>query len=270
MTAGVPILLYHSIAADVAPKWRQWAVAPDLFAAHLQWLRANGYTGLTVSQFVAAMPNGVLPAKPVLLTFDDGLADFHTGAIPALQAHGFNATLYVATGYVGATSRWLAESGEGERPMLTWRQIGELAAFGVECGAHTRTHPQLDLLPRAEAAAEVRQSKADLEDHLGHAVASLAYPHGYYSEAVRQSVIDAGYQSACAINNAVSRLDDDHFALSRIIVRGGTSVPAFADLLEGGRLPLAPPHQPLKSKLWRWYRRALVMLGRASARPISH
>ena len=112
----VPILLYHSIAEDASPKFRRWVVHPGLFATHMAYLHDHGYTALTVSQFVQAMisSDGHLPELPVVLTFDDGFACFHANALPVLRHYDFTATLYITTGFVGGTSRWLAREDAGE------------------------------------------------------------------------------------------------------------------------------------------------------------
>src|SRR5579859_4230179 len=97
----IPILMYHSIASDAAPRFRKFAVTPDSFASQLDYLAAHHYTPITISQLVAAMDGEIaLPERPVALTFDDGFADFYTTALPALKRHGFTATLYLATGYI--------------------------------------------------------------------------------------------------------------------------------------------------------------------------
>jgi len=133
MVVPVPILLYHSITDDATPRYRRWTVSPAMFAAQLAYLHEHHYTPITVSQLVHAFSDTTqLPSRPIVLTFDDGLADFYTNALPILAKHHFRATLYITTGYVGGTSRWLAALGEGERPMLQWSQLSEIDAAGIE------------------------------------------------------------------------------------------------------------------------------------------
>lgn len=236
----IPILMYHSISNFASPLFWPCIVQPALFEEHLSYLERCRYTSITATQFVRAMAGGGdgLPPRPVIFTFDDGFADFYTSALPALQRHGFTATLYITTGFIGGTSRWLKVEGETERPMLTWAQLAKIGASGIECGAHTHTHRPLDMLSSAEAQDEIVRSKDLLEQHLGQQVASFAYPFGYYSASVRRIVQATGFSSACAVKRTLSSLRDDPYALARIAIQPGTSVDDLAIALSAGRGPL--------------------------------
>lgn len=253
----IPILMYHSISEEASPKFRLFAVPPARFAEQMAYLYRQAYTPLTVSQLVQACRDGAaaLPAKPVVLTFDDAFLDFYTAALPVLQRYGLPATLYIPTRYVNRTSRWMQRIGEGSRPLLSWQQLQEVSRSGIECGAHSHSHPQLDLLPVARAKQEIFQSKRILEEHLGQAIASFAYPHGYHTTAVRQLVRLAGYSSACAVGYALSTETTDPFALTRLLVSPDMDVHSFAALLDGHdrRVTFASYTRPL-APVWRGVR----------------
>ncbi|HLJ66478.1 MAG TPA: polysaccharide deacetylase family protein [Chloroflexota bacterium] len=257
MKTNIPILMYHSIAAEASPIFRRWTVAPALFEQHMAWLRTAGYTPLTVTRMVRALDGAEpsLPARPVVVTFDDGFADFHAAAVPILSRYACPATLYVCTGYLDGTSRWLERAGEGNRPMLTWDQVAELPRYGVEVGAHTHTHPQLDTLPPEEAREEIVRSRQLLEDWLGVSVESFAYPHGYHSRTVREMVRQAGFSSACAVKHAMSFSGDDRFALARIIVLSDTTIESLGAMVEGRTVSRAGSWQRARSLGWRVVRR---------------
>lgn len=135
--------------------------------------------------------------------------------------------------------------------MLTWEQVTEISTCGVECGAHSHSHPELDVLPSALVQEELMRSKAMLQERIDQPVCSFAYPHGYYTPRVRQLVQQAGYSSACAVKHAMSSTNDDPFALARIIVSRHVSLEGFANLLAGKRLRVAPKTERKRTKIWR-------------------
>src|SRR5208283_3844118 len=114
---------------------------------------------------VLACGDGKLPDRAVVLTFDDGYADFHSRVMPLLDRYGFTATVFM-------TSGWVQDAGPlpaGRRPgrMLSWSQVGEAAHAGIEVAAHSRLHPQLDRMQPKLLRDELSLSKSELEDKLG-------------------------------------------------------------------------------------------------------
>jgi peptidoglycan/xylan/chitin deacetylase (PgdA/CDA1 family) len=198
-----------------------------------------------------------------VLTFDDGFADFFTVAFPILKLYGFVATLYVATAFVNATSRWLRGEGEAARAMLTWDQLCALSAYGIECGGHSHTHPQLDALPLSIARNEIVQCKKLLEERLGQNITSISYPFGYYSAAIRRLVQEAGYTSACAVGYAMSSQASDPFALTRLFVSADIQTAALAALLTRGSTSIATTmYQQSRTRVWGLFRHSIAPITR--------
>jgi peptidoglycan/xylan/chitin deacetylase (PgdA/CDA1 family) len=253
-------LLYHSIADDTSQQQNLWGVRREIFAAHLAYLHTHGYRAFTVSQLIGALDNAPsqLAERPVVISFDDGLADFYTNALPILADYGFVATLYITTSFVGGKKQWPRSAGGIDRPTLSWSQLADIHASGIECGAHSHTHSQLDILTPSQVYEEITRPKSILEEELGQPVTSFAYPHGYYNRMVRKLVQEANYSSACAVKHAMSHPADDRFALSRIIVSGETDVCAFAQLLAGQGLRVVRRGERLQTKLWRFVRWSMM------------
>ena len=252
----VPILAYHSVAELENALYDHWCVSPRRFREQMSVLADRDYSVLTTSGFVDWLQSGApLPERCAVLTFDDGLQDFRTGAVPILQEFDFPATLYVVAGLIGKTSQWLAALGEGERPMLDASELRELAEFGIEIGGHSMTHPELDVLDRQAAYDEIFNSRVVLEDTLGTAVRSFAYPHGYSSRTTRKLVQDAGYASAVRVRHALSEVSESVFGLSRLVITEEHDRDAFLSLLEGPGLPVAPSQDRLVADAWRLARR---------------
>jgi peptidoglycan/xylan/chitin deacetylase (PgdA/CDA1 family) len=231
----VPILMYHEITPRSATE-SHLAVSPGSFASQLGLLHDEGYQTVTAYELSRALSQGAgeLPDRPVVLTFDDGYADFHSQAMPLLDRYGFTATVYVTTG-------WVEDAGplpSGRRPgrMLSWSQIEEAARAGIEIGAHSHLHPQLDQLSVAPLRDELAVSKVQLEDRLGSPVPGLAYPFGYSNARVRAAARELRYDYACAVRNEMMTDASDPLALPRLTVRDSTRLPVFRDLVRGSNL----------------------------------
>ncbi len=233
---SVPILIYHSISDHATPQFKPYTLPPTVFAEHMAYLHQHAYTPITVRQFMHARSQGgsvssALPERPVIITFDDGYADFFTEAFPSLKQYSFTATVFVLTAFVNGTGLWLRRRGEATRPMLTWDQLTAISASGIECGGHSHSHPQLDTLPLEVVRDEIVRCKKLLEDHLGQAVTSFAYPYGFHNATTKRLVKEAGYTSACAGKNRVCTVTTSPFALTRLGIDVDTSVDDLAALL---------------------------------------
>ena len=252
----VPVLLYHSIDDRPGGRFAPWTLTRELFAEHLDHLVEQGWTAFTITDLLRCRELGAsLPPRSLAITVDDGFADFARNAWPELRRRGLPATLYVTAGLVGGSSRWLAPLGAGDLPMLDGEELTELAEQGCEIGAHSLTHPELDCLPLDRAEREVRGSKEVLEDLLDRPVRSFAYPHGYHDRWVRRLVVDAGFESACGVHDALSHTEDDAFSLARVTVMADTDVTWLERVLRGQGAPLARQRERLRTQAWRTVRR---------------
>ena len=177
-TIDLPVLMYHRIgpvAADAAPITQRLTVSPEDFAAEMAWLHAHGYHAVSALQAFEALEYGRrLPAKPVLITFDDGYRDVLWHAAPVLHRLHMPAIEFVITDRISGP----------DSSFLTWPQLARLERLGVAIGSHTVTHLDLTTLSASAAAAELRDSRRTIEQHLGHPVQWFAYPAGAENAAV--------------------------------------------------------------------------------------
>ncbi|MFE3249660.1 polysaccharide deacetylase family protein [Streptomyces sp. NPDC059209] len=226
----VPILMYHALAHRPAPSVRALSVSPGAFAEQMALLGDRGFTPLTTAALAAVWRgHGRLPARPVLITFDDGYEGVHRYGLPVLARHGFAATLFVATGWL----RGPYDEGGALDTMLDWDQVRELAYAGVEIGGHSHTHPQLDQLDDRRLGHEAARCRDITAAELGAAPASFAYPYGYSTRRVRRAVRAAGFEQSLAVGNALAHRGQGPYALKRVTVRRSTEIGEFARLVEG-------------------------------------
>jgi len=199
--AGVPILTYHKVGDTE----EAYSVAPAAFERQMGHLAAAGYTAVSLADLADYMAGGkTLPAKPVVITFDDGYADNFTAALPILEKHGMKATVFIITDFVG------------QEGYMTWEQVRALQARGMEIGSHTLAHRALTSLPPAERQRDVRASKEALEWRLGRPAAFLSYPFGEYDAAMFAILQQAGYRGACTTAPGLNKPGDNLYALKRI------------------------------------------------------
>jgi peptidoglycan/xylan/chitin deacetylase (PgdA/CDA1 family) len=250
--------MYHEIAQSAETNSRL-AVSPSAFAAQLAYLYDMGFKTVTAGALSAirAGDTDALPDRTVVLTFDDGYESFHTQAMPLLDQYGFTATVFVTTGWVEGGETRPAIKGPGR--MLSWSQITEAALAGIEVGAHSCQHPQLDRLPESLLREELYSSKERLEDELGQPVPGLAYPFGYSNAEVRQVARDAGYGYGYAVRNTTARQTSDPFALPRLTVRRSMTMPVFRRLMQGG-VTMTLLEDRAMTKGWAVVRRARATL----------
>jgi peptidoglycan/xylan/chitin deacetylase (PgdA/CDA1 family) len=257
VAGSVPILMYHSVSDDLGGRHgRPLTVTPRMFAEHLEYLADEGFSGHSVRELVAALEGREqLGPKPVILTFDDAYRDFHANALPVISRHDFSATVYVTTAYIGSSTNPLTGDRKHHRPVLSVEELRDLVAAGIECGAHSHTHPQLDDVPPARLRSEVTQPKEVLEDQLQSPVLTFAYPYGYHDQAAKEAVAAAGYEAACRVGNMVCPPDADRFALPRLTVGSRTDMRRFASLVRRSPSGLAGARARTKDELWRFARR---------------
>ncbi|MGX1313809.1 peptidoglycan/xylan/chitin deacetylase (PgdA/CDA1 family) [Streptomyces calvus] len=257
MSPAVPVFLYHAVMDD-PPAWiAEFTVTPREFASHLDAVVDSGRTPVTISTFADHLAGRApLPPRPVLLTFDDGFADLPGPTADALAARGLPATAYLTTGAIAAGGRSLLPPA----PMMSLDRVAELERSGMEIGSHTVTHAQLDTLTDRQLRAELHDSKAVLEDTLGHPVPHLAYPHGYNSPRVRATAARTGYETATAVRHALSSEQDERYRIARLIVRRSHTVADVETWLAGDGARIAPYRDGPKTIAWRWYRRARTAL----------
>jgi peptidoglycan/xylan/chitin deacetylase (PgdA/CDA1 family) len=227
--------MYHYIRNNPDPRDRlgfRLSVRPADFTAQMKWAHDHGWHAVTLADLRDALAGRrQLAPKSMVLTFDDGYADFHSAAMPVLQADGFVAVSYVVTGLVGKPG------------FMTWDDILDADRHGIILGSHTIRHLDLTRLRTDSARLEVGGSKAQLEAKLGHAVADFCYPSGRHNRTVEDLVRTAGYLDATTTVFGAAESSSDAMRWPRLRVQGGDSLTAFAAELEG-RVRALPGQDP--------------------------
>ena len=137
----------------------------------------------------------VLPGDPdngVILTFDDGERNIYEHAFPLLKHFNMKAVVFLIVGYIGKQNKWDIQVGRKRMRHLTWEQIDEMSAWGIEFGSHTMTHRNLTFLPDETLAEELTLSKKIIADRTGKCH-SVSYPFNRVNRRILTAVRSAGY-----------------------------------------------------------------------------
>jgi peptidoglycan/xylan/chitin deacetylase (PgdA/CDA1 family) len=225
------ILGYHGVERRAGPdRWRL-QVPADTFEAQIELLLEAGFRFHTVAGFVRAAAGGSPPPGLAAISFDDGMRNNLTVALPILQRLGVPASVYVSSGLIGGQSPWVP--GPGGR-MLDADEVLALSRAGWEIGAHTVTHADLATLSEEACLAEMTDGRDALERLTGTAVETFAYPFGRYGPAAVRAAERAGFTAALTTGSGRW----DRFELTRAMVSAGDPFPLIALKLLDGYEPL--------------------------------
>jgi len=234
----VPVLMYHSISENLFGKshpYYQINTTPEVFAQQMRWLRNHGYRTLDTTELLKGLENREDLSKAVVLTFDDGYRDFCSDALAVMKQCGFSATIYLATDRIQ------------DKPFrfdgveyLTWQEVRELQKEGIRFGSHTVTHPDMRSLGPEQIEYELCCSKETIEDKLGTAVESFAYPFAFpeqdkiFTHFLEDVLANCGFENGvCTILGRAS-LGQNKYFLPRIPVNSWDDEQFFQAKIEGG------------------------------------
>lgn len=214
----VPILLYHNISNDDSASNRYVVDVSD-FKKQMEQLRKWGYSSITIKDLIDHISYGKpLPARPVVISFDDGYIEVFTTAFPIMEKLGFRGTVYIVANRLSADG------------FLTIEELQELIDQDWEVGSHGMTHTELTQNHNL-VRNEILQSRLDLENALGVKIYSFAYPFGALDWYVSNKVYDYGYQAAVGVGTLSDHSFGTIYNLSRREVQGDYSLETFSGLL---------------------------------------
>ncbi len=192
-------------------------MAKAVFVAQMRWLADHGYQAVTLDEVMRAWyHSGMLPAKPIVITFDNGYPEQASFAPAVLSRYGWPGVLNeITAGHL--------------HPV----QLRRLAALGWEIDSHSVSHPDLTTLSPAELRYQVVASRRYLQRLLHIPVNSFCYPSSKYDPAVIAAVRAAGYSNATTENFGYATRDDP-YQLPRFEIEGGQGVAGLAADLRGG------------------------------------
>lgn len=243
--AGAPsprvrVLTYHRCGRSLRDPF---CVLPELFDAQMRWL-AEQRLAISLGELEGFLAGShALPDGAVLVSVDDGCRSVLTEMLPVWQRYGLPAVIYVNPGLIEGTN---AKKGTQPvfpthstppEPLMNWDELAELVEAGITIGSHGLTHRSLGRMAAEEAREEIACSRRLLEERLGIAVRSFAYPFGTRSDLAPEAprlLAEAGYTTAMTSQHGAVTPASPALRLPRIKVEGGEGLWMFRALCRGG------------------------------------
>ena len=208
----IPVIMYHDVVKKRGKDSVWFDIIVDEFREQMNYLTEQSITPIPLEQLHAHLTRGEpVPEKAVVLTFDDNYQGFYDLAYPILRENAFPSAMFVHTNFVGDT--------KGAHPKMGWETLQLLDSEGlVTVASHTLSHPaDMAKQPLATQDKELTESKALLEEKLGHPVPYFAYPNGTGDTATFDAAKRAGYTMAFTIENGPAEESPDILRINRYI-----------------------------------------------------
>jgi peptidoglycan/xylan/chitin deacetylase (PgdA/CDA1 family) len=219
---GCVFLMYHELElperplCQSEPGYVRYIVPNATFRQQMQWLKASGYRGLSVSEALR------YPAEPsVCITFDDGCETDLIAAAPVLNEFGFRATFYLTAGFLGTSG------------YLDANQVRQLDEHGFEIGCHSMTHRYLSDVGETEMKHEIIDAKLQIERIVGRPIEHFSLPGGRYDARTLEMARKAGFRTVATSLFHVNSASTSPYKLGRVAIRRNTARGEFAAICEG-------------------------------------
>jgi peptidoglycan/xylan/chitin deacetylase (PgdA/CDA1 family) len=220
--------MYHSISDTPGPT----SIPLETFQGQIEALAACRYQTISLGTFKDWQTGKThVSAQSVVITFDDGFADFADSAFQILKAHGYTATVFLPSGKMGGVEDWDGDASLGRR-LMDWSQVTALAKQRIEFGGHSVNHRDLTKVSDAELEREVRQCRDEIGEKLGSNPVAFAPPYGRAGARERQAIQNAFSISVGTRLDRAGR-DCDQYDVPRIEMHYFRDLKRWRAYLEG-------------------------------------
>lgn len=194
------ILCYHAVGESVPSGDRlSLVVSTKDFRAQMQFLSRRKH----VVTLTDLLENDVPQDRPcVAITFDDAYRSVLTTAAPILEEHGFPATVFVPTKWIGTRNEWdpVGSTRGWDTSIMTADELIESESRGISVESHGHAHGDLTGMSAADLRTDLQSSARILTDIVGRAPRFVAYPFGRSSPGVREAIAELGFAAGFTVN----------------------------------------------------------------------
>ena len=234
----LPVLMYHSVTS-FSEKSKGLTIDVNKLEAQLVYLKKNGYVTLHFKDLRTFNSVSQFPKKAVILTFDDVYISQLELAYPLFKKYDMKASFFIPFKYVGGKNEW----DEGEKPIMSVKQLQHLDERFIELGLHSFAHINYNDSSIEAIQKDLDKCKDFIADHKLHIHKTLAYPYGKYpKKGVKQHSFfkclqDNGVVYGLRIGNRVNTFPfKNNYEVQRIDIKGEDSLLKFIWKLKVGKL----------------------------------
>ena len=229
-TVDLPVLMYHHILKD-RNRWNDYVISPDLFEQDLQYLKANGYTAISIAELMDFLKEQTpLPEKPILITFDDGYESMYEYAFPLLQKYQMKAVISIIGKYTDLYSGNVTKSVSYSH--VNWDQLRQMQESGlVEIGNHTydmhhndggrkgirKLESETISQYRKKLSEDIGALNQEIAKELGKSTEIFAYPFGSFSQDSEMILKELGFKVILTCEEKVNHLSSGDYTSSELL-----------------------------------------------------
>jgi peptidoglycan/xylan/chitin deacetylase (PgdA/CDA1 family) len=221
----LPVLMYHHVeelGPEASEGKRDWTVSPEAFREQMAYLQQHGFTSISGTALADYLLNGEpLPAKPVVISVDDGNRSFFENGWPIMQETSLRPLMFIVPQFTDYSG------------YVNWDDLRGLVAGGAWIGSHGYSHRGMGEVPASELAWELGDSRAALESQLGVTVDAFCFPYGGRTTEALAVMAENGYRTGYSLNPIYWQRPEDPYFIGRLRVDYRTTLDEFADLLPG-------------------------------------
>lgn len=227
----LPVLMYHHILKS-PKRWGDYVISPEQFEEDLKYIKAQGYTTVSVEEILDYLEEQKpLPKKPILITFDDGYESTYAYAFPLLQEYQMKAVVSIIGKYTDFYSGNVTKNVSYSH--ANWTQLKEMVDSGlIEIGNHTYDlhksgageRKGIQKLPEESDEAYCRLLTEDvtalnqaISRELGYISDIFAYPFGTFSEECDPLLHELGFQVILICEEKVNHLTPGDYTHSEVL-----------------------------------------------------
>lgn len=221
---GAIALMYHSIGTND----KFFTVKPADFERQMSYLYRQDFNVVSLTTLEQYLEQGSIPAKTIVLTFDDGYEDNFSVAWPILRKYNFPATIFLATDLPAKTD---------QLALLNIEQMKAMEASGlIDFEPHTAHHPKLTKIDLAEAEREIVSSREVINNRFVKKSAYFSYPYGRHNDQIVKLLERLGFQLAFTVLSGVIKAGDNKLLLKRNSVDSAVTLAQFKAMVKMGKI----------------------------------